>query len=146
MRKIVTNTENKLDRQRAKPEKQSNFSFKRNLNQMERKCETTDYSFCWHLGKSCASLLRVEPFVCAQCRTDFTPHWKQEKNGKILCEQCMTSNQKKALKAEHTNRLKNAFVKALQQEQVRILTSHQPPVQVGFYQKAVLSSLEELSV
>ncbi|XP_016077031.1 PREDICTED: transcriptional repressor p66-beta isoform X2 [Miniopterus natalensis] len=68
-------------------------------------------------GKSCASLLRVEPFVCAQCRTDFTPHWKQEKNGKILCEQCMTSNQKKALKAEHTNRLKNAFVKALQQEQ-----------------------------
>lgn len=60
----------------------------------------------------------MEPFVCAQCRTDFTPHWKQEKNGKILCEQCMTSNQKKALKAEHTNRLKNAFVKALQQEQV----------------------------
>ncbi|NXS55440.1 P66B protein, partial [Brachypteracias leptosomus] len=60
-------------------------------------------------GKSCTSLLRVEPFVCAQCRTDFTPHWKQEKNGKILCEQCMTSNQKKALKAEHTNRLKNAF-------------------------------------
>lgn len=59
----------------------------------------------------------MEPFVCAQCRTDFTPHWKQEKNGKILCEQCMTSNQKKALKAEHTNRLKNAFVKALQQEQ-----------------------------
>lgn len=30
----------------------------------------------------------------------------------------MTANQKKALKAEHTNRLKNAFVKALQQEQV----------------------------
>ncbi|XP_026550064.1 transcriptional repressor p66-beta-like [Notechis scutatus] len=68
-------------------------------------------------GKGCSSLLRVEPFICAQCRTDFTPHWKQEKNGKILCEQCMTSNQKKALKAEHTNRLKNAFVKALQQEQ-----------------------------
>uniref|UniRef100_A0AAY4E3Y4 GATA-type domain-containing protein n=1 Tax=Denticeps clupeoides TaxID=299321 RepID=A0AAY4E3Y4_9TELE len=61
--------------------------------------------------------LRAEPFFCAQCRTDFTPHWKQEKSGRILCEQCMTSNQKKALKAEHTNRLKNAFVKALQQEQ-----------------------------
>lgn len=29
----------------------------------------------------------------------------------------MSSNQKKALKAEHTNRLKAAFVKALQQEQ-----------------------------
>ncbi|XP_043935679.1 transcriptional repressor p66-beta isoform X2 [Protopterus annectens] len=65
----------------------------------------------------CTPLLRVEPFICAQCNTDFTPHWKQEKSGKILCEQCMTSNQKKALKAEHTNRLKNAFVKALQQEQ-----------------------------
>lgn len=35
----------------------------------------------------------------------------------MLCEQCMSSNQKKALKAEHTNRLKGAFVKALQQEQ-----------------------------
>lgn len=61
----------------------------------------------------------MEPFFCAQCKTDFTPHWKQEKSGRILCEQCMTSNQKKALKAEHTNRLKNAFVKALQQEQVK---------------------------
>lgn len=68
-------------------------------------------------GKGCPSLLHMDPFTCAQCRTDFTPHWKQEKSGKILCEQCMTSNQKKALKAEHTNRLKNAFVKALQQEQ-----------------------------
>lgn len=29
----------------------------------------------------------------------------------------MTNNVKKALKAEHTNRLKTAFVKALQQEQ-----------------------------
>ncbi|XP_051949025.1 transcriptional repressor p66-beta-like [Xyrauchen texanus] len=68
-------------------------------------------------GKMRGSLPHVEPFFCAQCRTDFTPHWKQEKSGRILCEQCMTSNQKKALKAEHTNRLKNAFVKALQQEQ-----------------------------
>uniref|UniRef100_A0A3P8WEQ4 GATA zinc finger domain containing 2B n=1 Tax=Cynoglossus semilaevis TaxID=244447 RepID=A0A3P8WEQ4_CYNSE len=68
-------------------------------------------------GKLRGSLPRMEPFFCAQCRTDFTPHWKQEKSGRILCEQCMTANQKKALKAEHTNRLKNAFVKALQQEQ-----------------------------
>lgn len=68
-------------------------------------------------GKLRGTLSRMEPFFCAQCRTDFTPHWKQEKSGRILCEQCMTSNQKKALKAEHTNRLKNAFVKALQQEQ-----------------------------
>lgn len=36
---------------------------------------------------------------------------------KVICEQCVTNNVKKALKAEHTNRLKTAFVKALQQEQ-----------------------------
>ncbi|NXO19586.1 P66B protein, partial [Cisticola juncidis] len=72
---------------------------------------------CSLSGKGTPAVPRVEPFVCAQCRTDFTPHWKQEKGGRILCEQCQTSNQKKALKAEHTNRLKNAFVKALQQEQ-----------------------------
>lgn len=35
----------------------------------------------------------------------------------MLCENCVTTNVKKALKAEHTNRLKTAFVKALQQEQ-----------------------------
>lgn len=68
-------------------------------------------------GKLRGALGQLEPFACAQCKTDFTPHWKQEKGGRILCETCMTSNQKKALKAEHTNRLKNAFVKALQQEQ-----------------------------
>lgn len=34
-----------------------------------------------------------------------------------MCETCMSSNQKKALKAEHTSRLKAAFVRALQQEQ-----------------------------
>lgn len=60
-----------------------------------------------------------EPFICSQCNTDFTCRWRQDKakGGAVLCEQCMSSNQKKALKAEHTNRLKGAFVKALQQEQ-----------------------------
>lgn len=64
-----------------------------------------------------------QPFVCSQCQTDFTPTWKWDKAAKgkdemrVICEQCVTSNVKKALKAEHTNRLKAAFVKALQQEQ-----------------------------
>ncbi|XP_029356154.1 GATA zinc finger domain containing 2Ab isoform X2 [Echeneis naucrates] len=58
-----------------------------------------------------------EPYTCAQCKTDFTSRWRKEKVGTILCDQCMSSNQKKALKAEHTSRLKAAFVKALQQEQ-----------------------------
>lgn len=59
------------------------------------------------------------PFTCVQCSTDFTPVWKREKPGSknVICEQCVTTNQKKALKQEHTNRLKSAFVKALQQEQ-----------------------------
>lgn len=82
------------------------------------------------------------PFQCHQCNSDFTPVWKWENKGKgrcnlfnsnvernnvgnnfsakdlrVICEQCVTSNVKKALKAEHTNRLKTAFVKALQQEQ-----------------------------
>ncbi|RZF41574.1 hypothetical protein LSTR_LSTR000288 [Laodelphax striatellus] len=64
-----------------------------------------------------------EPFRCSQCTTNFTPVWKWEKNSskgkdpKVICEQCVTTNVKKSLKAEHTNRLKTAFVKALQQEQ-----------------------------
>ncbi|KAL2089596.1 hypothetical protein ACEWY4_014284 [Coilia grayii] len=58
-----------------------------------------------------------DPFTCTQCQTDFTSRWRQDKGGAIMCEQCMSSNQKKALKAEHTSRLKAAFVKALQQEQ-----------------------------
>ncbi|XP_061593723.1 GATA zinc finger domain containing 2Ab isoform X2 [Cololabis saira] len=64
-----------------------------------------------------ASSISKEPYSCAQCKTDFTSRWRKEKAGTILCDQCMSSNQKKALKAEHTNRLKAAFVKALQQEQ-----------------------------
>lgn len=51
--------------------------------------------------------------------------WKWQQDGSVrrshkpsvICETCVTSNIKKALKAEHTNRLKTAFVKALQQEQ-----------------------------
>lgn len=98
-----------------------------------------------------------QPYRCSQCKIDFTPLWKWEKQGKtvnatfqnapgknfrfffsqrlkliinffsfcilvgkdskIICEQCVTTNVKKALKVEHTNRLKTAFVKALQQEQ-----------------------------
>ncbi|XP_029469686.1 transcriptional repressor p66-alpha isoform X6 [Rhinatrema bivittatum] len=83
-------------------------------------------------GKASMASSSSDPFCCAQCKTDFTCRWRQEKNGTIMCENCMTSNQKKALKAEHTNRLKAAFVKALQQEQEieqRILQQSASPVQ-----------------
>lgn len=75
-----------------------------------------------HRGKTGVALSKTivkDPFICTQCNTDFTCRWRQDKTkGRaVLCEHCMSSNQKKALKAEHTNRLKGAFVKALQQEQ-----------------------------
>ncbi|XP_059200158.1 transcriptional repressor p66 alpha-like isoform X2 [Centropristis striata] len=76
----------------------------------------------FHRGKTGAALSKTinkDPFTCTQCKTDFTCRWRQDKarGGAVLCEHCMSSNQKKVLKAEHTNRLKAAFVKALQQEQ-----------------------------
>ncbi|KAM4707965.1 transcriptional repressor p66-alpha isoform 2-T2 [Discoglossus pictus] len=83
-------------------------------------------------GKTVVAPASHEPYSCAQCKTDFTSRWRQEKNGTIMCDVCMTSNQKKALKAEHTNRLKAAFVKALQQEQEieqRILQQSSSPAQ-----------------
>ena len=60
-----------------------------------------------------------ENFSCSQCRRDFTTVWKWDRSrpGRVTCEECVTSNIKKKLKAEHTSRLKTAFVKALQQEQ-----------------------------
>ncbi|XP_034558977.1 transcriptional repressor p66 alpha-like isoform X5 [Notolabrus celidotus] len=75
-----------------------------------------------HRGKTGVSASKPsvkDPYICTQCNTDFTSRWRQDKTkgGAVLCEQCMSSNQKKALKAEHTSRLKAAFVKALQQEQ-----------------------------
>ncbi|XP_051025958.1 transcriptional repressor p66-alpha isoform X2 [Acomys russatus] len=67
-------------------------------------------------ASAAAAVLSREPYMCVQCKTDFTCRWR-EKGGAVMCENCMTSNQKKALKVEHTSRLKAAFVKALQQEQ-----------------------------
>ncbi|XP_066460615.1 transcriptional repressor p66-alpha isoform X2 [Eleutherodactylus coqui] len=84
-------------------------------------------------GKTVPPTASHEPYSCAQCKTDFTSRWRQEKNGTIMCDVCMTSNQKKALKAEHTTRLKAAFVKALQQEQEieqRILQQSSSPAQI----------------
>ena len=59
-----------------------------------------------------------------------------------MCDQCVTNNVKKALKAEHTNRLKTAFVRALQQEQEieqRLAQGGNitpPPVHMHIHQKA----------
>ncbi|GIY50529.1 hypothetical protein CDAR_378792 [Caerostris darwini] len=75
------------------------------------------------LTKSKKNVPQTEPLTCAQCSTDFTCMWKWkevEKNGTkaydAFCEACITSNIRKALKAQHTNSLKAAFLKALQKE------------------------------
>ncbi|XP_025078310.1 transcriptional repressor p66 alpha-like [Pomacea canaliculata] len=86
--------------------------------------------------KSADEKFICNPFTCVQCGTDYTPVWKREKPGSknVICEHCVTWNQKRALKQEHTNRLKSAFVKALQQEQeiermqAHCLTSPSPPM------------------
>ncbi|KAG7273175.1 hypothetical protein CRUP_019302 [Coryphaenoides rupestris] len=102
-----------------------------------------------HRGKTGVAMSKIslrEPYTCTQCSTDFTCRWRQDKakGGTILCEDCMSSNQKKALKAEHTNRLKAAFVKALQQEQEieqRILQQSASPSPQGQLSRGTVSSM-----
>ncbi|CAF3241677.1 unnamed protein product [Rotaria sp. Silwood2] len=65
----------------------------------------------------------MSPYVCAQCGTDWSVTWHDilstndnEKDEKILCDRCRKTSQKKILKQDHSNRLRQAFMKALQQE------------------------------
>ncbi|UJR31588.1 hypothetical protein I4U23_019074 [Adineta vaga] len=75
------------------------------------------------------------PHVCAQCGTDWTVTWHEvvstnETNSdeKILCDRCSKSSQKKLLKQDHSNRLRQAFIKALQQEkELDAKFQHQTP-------------------
>ncbi|CAF1260133.1 unnamed protein product [Rotaria sp. Silwood1] len=65
------------------------------------------------------------PYICAQCGTDWSVTWHDissindninNKDEKILCDRCRKTSQKKILKQDHSNRLRQAFMKALQQE------------------------------
>lgn len=63
------------------------------------------------------------PHICAQCGTDWSVTWHEmssanETNSeeKIFCDRCTKTSQKKLLKQDHSNRLRQAFIKALQQE------------------------------
>jgi len=64
------------------------------------------------------------PYVCAQCGTDWSVTWHEmsttaneiNSDEKILCDRCSKTSQKKLLKQDHSNRLRQAFIKALQQE------------------------------
>ena len=63
------------------------------------------------------------PYVCAHCGTDWSVTWHEMSSNsdtnsdeKILCDRCTKTSQKKLLKQDHSNRLRQAFIKALQQE------------------------------
>ena len=63
------------------------------------------------------------PNVCAHCGTDWSVAWHEvlstnntEQDERILCDRCRKTSQKKILKQDHSNRLRQAFMKALQQE------------------------------
>lgn len=65
----------------------------------------------------------ILPNACAHCGTDWTVTWHEmsttsdtNSEEKILCDRCTKTSQKKLLKQDHSNRLRQAFIKALQQE------------------------------
>lgn len=90
-----------------------------------------------HLSFLCARLLTFIQYDLINYLCFISFDLKVGKDAKVICEQCVTTNVKKALKAEHTNRLKTAFVKALQQEQEieqRLATQNSPsPVDAHSY-------------
>ncbi|CAF1237765.1 unnamed protein product [Rotaria sp. Silwood1] len=81
------------------------------------------------------------PYICVQCGTDWSVTWHEmssnsdiNSDDKILCDRCTKTSQKKLLKQDHSNRLRQAFIKALQQEkeldakfQQQSTISTQPP-------------------
>ncbi|CAF0968533.1 unnamed protein product [Rotaria sordida] len=66
----------------------------------------------------------ILPYMCTQCGTDWSVTWhdislindNNNKDEKIVCDRCRKTSQKKILKQDHSNRLRQAFMKALQQE------------------------------
>ncbi|XP_057303443.1 uveal autoantigen with coiled-coil domains and ankyrin repeats protein-like [Hydractinia symbiolongicarpus] len=79
-----------------------------------------DMDFKPTLKTALEELTPYNPRICSQCTVDFSPCWKTKEGdvkGFVLCERCALQNVKKELKAEHTSRLKSAFLKALKQEQ-----------------------------
>ncbi|CAF0723553.1 unnamed protein product [Didymodactylos carnosus] len=76
-------------------------------------------------GDSLTTTKTSSPFMCSQCNTDWSVTWHTDErnqqdddtmNNNVLCDRCMKTNQKKLLKQDHSNRLRQAFIKALQQE------------------------------
>ena len=72
---------------------------------------------------------KTTPYTCAQCGTDWSVTWHEVSStvDKILCDRCRKTSQKKILKQDHSNRLRQAFMKALQQEKELDAKFHQQP-------------------
>lgn len=51
------------------------------------------------------------PFTCHHCSTDCSAVWRHDKNGKVLCEKCLKSIEKKKNRHEYSNRVKHTFAK-----------------------------------
>ena len=90
------------------------------------------YTDSIHRRPASETLLQ-SPYFCAQCGTDWSVTWHDVSSShadeKILCDRCRKTSQKKILKQDHSNRLRQAFIQALQQEkELDAKFQQQPPV------------------
>ena len=63
-------------------------------------------------ASKCVEIQYKYPLICASCSTDWTPVWRKDKNGVVLCDRCLKITERKQIKSEHNARLKQAFTKA----------------------------------
>ncbi|KAI6179548.1 P66-CC domain-containing protein [Aphelenchoides besseyi] len=64
--------------------------------------------------------VEIEPYVCEECGTDFTPTWKAIAGEKgdlhLYCEQCLRQAQKRRVRDDRTARLKKLFARISEDE------------------------------
>ena len=124
------------NKQQYKEQKEQKEKKELNLGDQEDKEKTT----CTQIE------IRYEyPYVCAQCSTDWTPVWRTDRNGVVLCEKCLKQIEKKHVKQEQMGKLKQLFGKAQKDKEVfekQVLSeqsnvpkaasvSHSTPKQIG---------------
>ena len=64
------------------------------------------------------------PYRCTQCGTDWTVTWHDLSSTKIICDRCRKTSQKKLVRQDHSNRLRQVFLQAVQQEKQLDLKYH----------------------
>jgi hypothetical protein len=78
------------------------------------------------------------PYQCKNCSNDYTPVWRKD-NQDTICDKCFKYLEKKQIRAEHSQRLKQSLLKAVKEKEVieqRLLaesllvpTTNTPPTQ-----------------